>query len=839
MASFVAVFLGAAIITACGGLMETGIRLDVPPQRLAAAATVVTGDQLYTLPKADPGDAEEDVQWGTLPERVRLDADTVKAIAAVPGVAKAVPDVSFPLVVRGDAQPLAGHGWPSAELAPYTLRQGTAPAETGDVVLDAASARKYGKKVGDDIEVSVRGTAEPYRVTGVAAPAGEAEPALFFSPADTERLAGRGGAVDAVGVLSARGTGAEELQRRIQDALKGKAVVALVGDDRGLAEFPQALPSSESLIVLAAVFGAMGIMVAMFVVASTLGLSVQQRQREMALLRAIGTTPGQVRRMVLGEAMAVSAVATVVGCLPGFFLGGWLFDRLVGAGVVPPQVEFRQGLIPVLAGVLVSLLTALVAGAVTARRAALTRPTEALAEAALQPYRKLGPVRLISAVLCFVGGLVLAFVTMLFMSGPLTASTAGPAVLVWALGLALLAPGITKVLTEVLGRPLLAFTGAAGYLAVLNARARTLRMSAAILPVMLATGMATANIYMQTTQVSATERAYTESLRADAVLTSVTGGLAPGLLDGVRALPEVGADGATAYVTSALYVEQPHDNWQREEGWPAQGITAEGAARTLTLRPSAGSFADLRGDTVALAEEHARAIGKGVGVGDTISVRLGDRATARLKVVALFPARTGAEKFLLPAELLAAHTAAGLPSQILVRAAEGIDGARLTGALDRLAKGQPGVLVADRGALTATHAESQQAQAWVNYLLVGMILAYTAISMVNTQVMATARRRREFGLQRLTGSTRGQVMRMMTVESVLVAVIGILLGTAASLITLVPFSVAVDDTPFPSGPLWIYLVVVGFATLLTIFATLLPTWTAMRSRPAAAAAAAE
>lgn len=142
--------------------------------------------------------------------------------------------------------------------------------------------------------------------------------------------------------------------------------------------------------------------------------------------------------------------------------------------------------------------------------------------------------------------------------------------------------------------------------------------------------------------------------------------------------------------------------------------------------------------------------------------------------------------------------------------------------------------VADRSALTAAHGEQQQTQAWVNYLLVGMILAYTAISVVNTLVLATAQRRWEFALLRLTGFTRGQVLRMMTMEGVLVAVIGIALGTAVSITTLVPFSVAASDSVTPSGPPWIYLAVIGTAAVLTLTATLLPTWQALRSHPAAA-----
>ena len=120
-----------------------------------------------------------------------------------------------------------------------------------------------------------------------------------------------------------------------------------------------------------------------------------------------------------------------------------------------------------------------------------------------------------------------------------------------------------------------------------------------------------------------------------------------------------------------------------------------------------------------------------------------------------------------------------------------------------------------------------------------MIVLYTAISVVNTLVMATAQRRREFGLQRLIGSTRGQVLRMMAVEGGIVAVIGVVLGTIVSTGSLVPFSLVVSGTPMPSGPLWIYLSVVGAAGLLALSATLVPTWLALRARPAEAAVAAD
>ena len=349
------------------------------------------------------------------------------------------------------------------------------------------------------------------------------------------------------------------------------------------------------------------------------------------------------------------------------------------------------------------------------------------------------------------------------------------------------------------------------------------------MPIVLAVGIATGLLYVQTTQ-DATGTDPTAHLRADAVLTSSAGGLPPGLAGRVAQLPGVAA--ASEHVTSTGFVERPHDPTQDEEGWPLQGVTAEAAAATVAVPVLAGSLAELRGQAAALPASHAKALG--LGVGDRVGLRLGDRALADLRVVALLDGAGGDPPILLPAGLLAAHTTAGRPAQLLVTAAPGVGPAELAADLERLAAPWPEVTVAGRDGLAAVEGGQRQTQAWVNYLLVGMLMAYTAISVVNTQVLATAGRRREFALQRLAGSTGGQVARMMTVEAALVAAIGIALGTVVSTTTLVPFSVAATGSPLPTGPPWIYLAVVAAAALLALAATLLPTWRALRVPPATA-----
>jgi putative ABC transport system permease protein len=145
--------------------------------------------------------------------------------------------------------------------------------------------------------------------------------------------------------------------------------------------------------------------------------------------------------------------------------------------------------------------------------------------------------------------------------------------------------------------------------------------------------------------------------------------------------------------------------------------------------------------------------------------------------------------------------------------------------------------VVDRDTLVSGYAKDQEIGAWINYLMAGLIIAYTAISVINSLVMSTTARRREFGLQRMTGATRGQVLRMMTVEAGMTTVIGVLLGTVVAFMTLVPFTLVTDGSLLPKGPPAIYLAVTAAAAVLTFGATLLSTWVGLRTRPAEAAVA--
>lgn len=817
VATFVALFAGAVIVAACGGLLETGIRIAAPPHRLAAAAVVVTADQ--SSPEGN----------GPLHDPARLDASVAARLAALPGVAAAVPDLSFDVAVLPGVS-VTGHGWASAVLAPYRLVAGTAPGP-GRIVLDAATAARAGIGLGGRIEAVVHGGTESFALSGIAAGPG---PAAFLSDSDAARLAPRPGRIDDVGLFPVPGTGTDALVATVSAA--DPTLSVLTGDERGQAEFPGVLSGGDALIPLSSVFGGLSMLVAIFVVSGTLALTVRQRQRDLALLRAVGAAPGQVRTLIVGEALVVSVLATGLAVLPGHWFGQWLFDRLASAGVVSPAVVYHQGWIPVVSSAGAALLAAVAAALVAAHRAATARPTDALTEAAL-PTHWLSWPRAVCAALCLGGGVALAIVTATVMNGPVAASTAAPAAMLWAIGLALLGPGLTRVVLAVLRWPARLGTGVAGYLAATNARARRIAVAAAVTPVMLVTGLATAMIYLQTSQDAVGQRLFTEGLRADAVLVSHTGGLPAGFAADLARLPGVAAASADVDTTVYLLGPPPPPDAKPERGTgdatsvAVRGVTPAGAAATTSIVVTAGSLGDLAGDAIALPASVAADAGRAVG--DRVPARLGDGTPVTLRIVALVSGPRGYETGFVPADLVAPHTGTGLVSTFLVRAGPGVGGTALAATLAGAARAHPGLAVADRSAVLDAHAAGEGTGAWVNYLLVGTVVGYAVLALVNTLLVAVAGRRREFALHRLVGSTRGQVLRMMGVEAGLVTAGGVVLGTVVAAASLVPFTVALDRSVLPVGPGWIYPAVVGGAAVVTAVSTLVPSWLALRGRAGA------
>src|SRR4051794_8317337 len=794
--ALIALIASSVLVMAGGMTLESALRNHPPVQRYAATAAVVTGHQ--TVGKEDPVN---------LTERVRVSAALPSRLAAVPGVRAAIGDVSAPSWLGRRAT--VAHGWGSAALTPYALTSGRAPAAAGEVVTGYR-----GERLGTKLRLTSAAAPRTVTVVGVARPRHDVSQknAIFLTDAEAAEVAGNPGRVDAVGVLAGPGFDAARVR-----AAAGPGAVVLTGDERGKAEAPDLQEARTRLIAVSASFGGLAIFIALFVVAGTMSLSIQQREREIALLRAVAATPGQIRRMIAWEAAIVGFVGSAIGVWPGAVLGKKLGEALVDHGIAPANLSVKADWLPIVVAVGGGVLAALLAVLSAGRRAAKVSPTLALSDAAIEP-RLIGPGRLIGGLLSLAGAVPLFLVSTTTNAPETAAATSELTALFLVMAVGFLGPLLARAAAAVLGPPLARLAPVGGFLASANLRTATRRFSSASTPLVLTVGLSCTLLFSSTTIDHAVTQERHAGLAGELAVTG-TGGLPQAALDDVRGTPGVRSAVALTPTTLAPSLGESDDVL------PA-AVLSGGSGGGFHPGVTAGSLADLRGSTIALGRRRAEAAH--AKVGDRVPIRLGDDARAQATVVAIYTRELGFGDALLAPELVAGHQTVPLLGPILVETG---DASAVARRLRALAHRYPGLRVNDRASLaTATDAE-REANRWLSPLFVAIILAFTSIAVVNTLAMIALQRARELGLLQLVGATRGQVRSMARWEAVLIVTIGLGVGLAIAATALLPLSHALTGSLRPYVPAGQLAAILGVSALFALVALALPTRRVLRSRP--------
>ncbi len=792
--ALVALAAAAVLSMAWGMQLESMLRTHPPVERYAGAAAVVTGQQ-----------AVGGRHKVALSERARVSSPLAARLAAVPGVRAAIGDVSVPARLGRTA--VVAHGWSSAALTPYVLVTGRPPARPGEMVTG------YPAALGTRLTLASTGPARTVTVVGVARPRHPVsqQAAIFLTDAEAGRLAGHPGQVDAIGVLAGPGFDLARLR-----AAAGGALV-LTGAARGAAEYPQLARARQVLIPVTAAFGGLAIFIAMFVVASTLGLSIQQREREIALLRAVAATPGQIRRMIAWEAAIVALVGSAAGIWPGIALGRFLAHALVRHGIAPPIYVLHYDWLPAAAAIGGGVATALLAVLAAGRRAARVAPTLALSDAAAEP-RPIGAGRLIGAAVALAGAVPLFAVSTTTTSPSTAAATSEINAVFLVVAAAFLGPVVAFAVARLLAPALAGLSPVGGFLASANLGAATRRFSSASTPLMLTIALSCTFFFGSTTIEHATSQQERAGLTGQLVLTSAGPGLPAAALADTRSTP--GVRSAVALTSTAL-----GPSLGSRDILPAQ-ILAGGPGGGLNVGVTAGSLSALHGDTIALGRHQASAAG--VRVGDRVAIMLGDGTRTRATVVAIYARDLAFGEALLSQGLAAGHQTTPLLSEILVRTGQPASVARR---LQALARRYPGLRVSDSASLVTANAASDEQNHWLGPFFVAMLFAFTSIAVVNTLIMIALRRRRELALLRLTGATTRQVRSMARWEAVLIIAIGLGTGLAIAATALLPLSHALNGSLRPYAPLGWLAAILGTSALLALVALAAPTRLALRARP--------
>ncbi|GGW98431.1 membrane protein [Streptomyces malachitofuscus] len=818
VATFVALAAGVAVLMTCALLAESGWRYKGEPQRYGAALAVVADRDLRVAGPTVLGETEYTTV--ALPERGSVPEALTGELAAVPGVARAVGDRSLAVstAVAPDV-PTTGHGWSSAALAPYRLVSGRAPSSGGEIAVDARLADGGGLEPGDTTDVVSGGVSRSYRVSGVVGTDGAPgeRAALFFTDARAAALDPHPGRFDAVGVLAEpvadRTAVLAEVRRIAEDA----GAKAYAGDERGLAGQPEAAAARALTLQAGGAFGGYAAMIIVFVVAGTVGLSVRHRRRDLALLRAVAATPGQVRLMLLAEAGLLGLSAAVAGVPAGLFATGHIRDELVSRDFVPEGFTVQGGPLSAAAATVAVAAVALLSAWIAALRVTRIRPTEALGEAAVE--RPLGSrTRVVSGLVCLV-----AAVSLTGLTGATDGQTALGAAMGmlygFVLGIALLAPWINLAAARLLGPVLRTVWGSSGHLAAANLRANARGTVAVLTALVLSVGFGGTVWFLQDNLQRQTVVQSRDGILAQHALTGA-GGLPASATAEARRVPGVLA--ATGVRRTSVVVPDRLE----ARTVVAQGIDPKGVERTLDLDVTSGSLERLAEGTMAVSSAQAGA--SGWRLGDEADLWLGDGTPVTLRVVALYERGWGFGDVTLHTRTLAGHTVTGLDDQVLIRTAPDAD---VGTTLADLARGYPGATVVDADLLSGELAEDLAVSGWLNRLLIAVLVGYAVLAAANTLVMAALARTRELALLRLVGVTRRQVKRMVHAEQAGLLGVALVLGGTVAAVTLTAIVNAVAGPGVPYVPAAGSAAVVGGTIALALVATMLPVGRVLRTPP--------
>src|SRR3954453_23241604 len=350
LAAFAAVTLAVVLVVSCGILLDSSLRAPIRVQRLPAAGGVVQPPTTFS------GGGRIDI---SLPERAHLPVTTADRLRSVRGVERVIADRSFDarigdrrgrLLTGPSDSPVVGHGWARAALRPFTLTRGRAPRSPSEIVLADDFAARAAISLGRQLPIATASARGRFTVVGIASASTGRLPArqtpIFFRDDPAARLSGSGGQADLFGVILERGADASIVAERIRSVLGAHGPRILTGAQRGEAESPDDALSREDAVAGLTVFALLAAFVALFVVASTFALSIQQRHRELALFRAVGCTPRQVRRMVAGEALLVAIAATIAAAPIAVLAASLELGPFTRAGMLPEGLHLAIGWLP-------------------------------------------------------------------------------------------------------------------------------------------------------------------------------------------------------------------------------------------------------------------------------------------------------------------------------------------------------------------------------------------------------------------------------------------------------------------------------------------------------------
>lgn len=726
-------------------------------------------------------------------------ASVLSTVQGVTGVETAIPVVSrYAQIVdpQGDliktsGAPTLGISWnDDTDLNGVVLKDGAAPVGPDQVVIDKVTADKHDIAIGDTVQVITDTGKAPYQVTGfvgLGESDGFATATVAMFDFDTAvKVLGTGDMIDAVDIRIAPGADLGTVQQAIKDVLPPQTKV-LTGAE-------VASQNKDNINSVVSIFGNIlltfafvTLFVSAFIINNVFAISIGQRLRELALLRAVGASSKQVRRMIYIEAFVISLVATIVGIGLGILVAKGMLALFNASGAGFPSagaiLKPRTVVMAFVVGIGVAMLSVIV----PARRASKIPPV-----AAMRPevgFQSLDAGRFVLATVTTIVGAVLFLVGLLIRPGGTAGliAMAGFGALLLFFGAAGLVALVAKPATRIIGAPVRRLSKISGRLGQENAGRVPRRTAASASALMIGVALVAASAVFAASLRTSFNKTLENTLQADFILTDTSfQGMPPAVADTLRSVPEISA--VTPIRGFSMQITNHPDS-----GTKSVGVADPAALQQLvTIDLENGvTLADLTDNAIFVAADAAKTLG--VAVGDPLEVTYQTGATATLTVAGVYRDASLVGNYLV--NLTTAEPAIVQPVRdffVVARKADNVTADKAQQAVERAVESFPQVKVESN----AQFRESQSAQ--INQLLtiISTLLAFAIVIAVLgisiTLGLSVLERTREIGLLRAVGMSRRSLRSAIRWEAIIVslfgALVGLVLGTLIGivLVTAVP-----------------------------------------------------
>ena len=769
------------------------------------------------------------VDTGFGEQRAPSPISALETILGVEGVSAAVGDMqSYARVIGKDGKPLGEDQGPptfggiasSSVAGLWNTESGRLPIGPKEVMLDRTTAEAGKFVIGDTVRVNALSGTREFSLVGIAnygdiSSPGGATFALFDQPTASEFLL-KPGFVDAF-LIQGDGTLSDEALAKAIDAalLPSDKLETLTGAQITEETTSQIKTVLGFFTTFLTAFSFIALGIGCFVIYNVFSITAAQRQRESALLRAIGASRRQVTNSLLVEAVVIGLVGSTLGFIFGIGLSQALSALLNAIGLEIPTTGLTINSSAIFSTVLVGTIITTLSAILPALRSGRVPPLAAIRETALDVVT--GLTRRVIIGLVF---MILGVVALVASINGAEVIFLGLGVLAVFAGVLVLGPAISKPVAMLLGKPVARLRGITGAMSQQNAARNPKRTARTAAPVLIGVALVTSFTALAASIKSEIRESIGSSFRGDFALSVNSrgfGGIPTSVTDQIDQLPEVQTATGVGFIAAKVGDESPFILVFNPK-------TADGL---YNLEMIEGRQSDLGKDEIFIEQD--KSIEKNLPVGSSVQVTLIDGRSIQLKVAGTYKNAYG--NYVVSRELFEGVATPLFDSFVYI--------STNTNVSDENARTAISAISADLGVGTlesrTEYIDSQAAQIdQFLALIYGLLFLSVIIAIVGiiiTLLLSVFERRHEIGLLRSVGMTRSQVRTMVRWESVITSLFGAVTGVLLGIVTGVVIVVSLNESGISAFTLpitsTIFILIGSF--IIGVIAAVFPAWRATRT----------